>query len=141
MSQVVKDVHFAPRRLYEEFYCARGDMENRIKEQQLELFADRSNTHVKGSNQLRLWYSSFTHLIFSRLQAEVLKGTQWARASLGQIRLKLFKIAARVRDTVSAEAIRSLDHFIHNIESDVHDKKSFISYTCLNLQPKTNEHT
>ena len=72
-------------------------MENHIKEQQLELFADRTSTHVKGSNQLRLWYSSFTHLIFSRLQAEVLKGTQWARASLGQIRLKLFKIAARVR--------------------------------------------
>ena len=88
---------FAARRLYEQFYCARGDMENRIKEQQLDLFADRTSTHFKASNQLRLWFSSFAHLILSRLQAEVLKGTQWARATIGQIRLKLFKIAARVR--------------------------------------------
>lgn len=88
---------FAPRRLYEQFYCARGDMENRIKEQQLDLFADRTSTHFKASNQLRLWFSSFAHLIFSILQAEILKGTQWARATIGQIRLKLFKIAARVR--------------------------------------------
>ena len=87
---------FAPRRLYEQFYCARGDMENRIKEQQLDLFADRTSTHFKASNQLRLWFSSFAHLILSILQAEVLKGTQWARATIGQIRLKLFKIAARV---------------------------------------------
>ena len=88
---------FSPRRLYEQFYCARGDMENRIKEQQLDLFADRTSTHFKASNQLRLWFSCFAHLIVSRLQAEVLKGTQWARATIGQIRLKLFKIAARVR--------------------------------------------
>jgi len=88
---------FAPAELYEEFYCARGDMENRIKEQQLDLFADRTSSHWKGSNQLRLWFSAFAHLILSRLQAEVLKDTQWARASIGQIRLKLFKIAARVR--------------------------------------------
>ena len=88
---------FAPASLYERFYCARGDMENRIKEQQLDLFADRTSTHWKASNQLRLWFSAFAHLILSRLQAEVLKGTQWARASIGQIRLKLFKIAARVR--------------------------------------------
>lgn len=88
---------FAPAPLYERFYCARGDMENRIKEQQLDLFADRTSTHWEASNQLRLWFSAFAHLILSRLQAEVLKGTQWASASIGQIRLKLFKIAARVR--------------------------------------------
>ena len=88
---------FAPGPLYEQFYCARGNMENRIKEQQLELFGYRTSTHLKGSNQLRLWFSAIAHLIVSRLQAEVLKGTQWARASIGQIRLKLFKIAARVR--------------------------------------------
>ena len=88
---------FAAKRLYEKFYCARGDMENRIKEQQLDLFADRTSTHFKASNQLRLWFSSFAHLMLSRLQAEVLKGTQLAHATIGQIRLKLFKIAARVR--------------------------------------------
>ena len=88
---------FAPAPLYEQFYCARGDMENRIKEQQLELFADRTSTHMKGSNQLCLWFSAIAHLIVSRVKAEVLKGTRWARASIGQIRLQLFKIAARVR--------------------------------------------
>ena len=75
-------------------------MENRIKEQQLDLFADRTSTHWKKSNQLRLWFSAFAHLMLSRLQADVLKGTQWAKASLGQIRLKLFKIAARVKVSV-----------------------------------------
>lgn len=88
---------FSPARLYEQFYCARGDMENRIKEQQMDLFADRTSTHWEASNQLRLWFSAFAHLMLSRLQADVLKGTRWARASIGQIRLQLFKIGARVR--------------------------------------------
>jgi hypothetical protein len=85
------------RSLYEDFYCARGDMENRIKEQQLDLFADRTSTGWMASNQLRLWFSAFAHLMLSRLRAEVLKGTALAQATLGTIRLKLFKIAARVR--------------------------------------------
>lgn len=83
--------------LYETFYCARGDMENRIKEQQLDLFADRTSTGWMASNQLRLWFSAFAHLMLSQLRAEVLKGTDLAQASLGTIRLKLFKIAARIR--------------------------------------------
>jgi Transposase DDE domain group 1 len=88
---------FAPAALYEQFYCARGDMENRIKAQPLDLFADRTSTHWLASNQLRLWFSAFAHLILSTLQAEVLTGTELAVASFGQIRLRLFKIAARVR--------------------------------------------
>ncbi len=83
--------------LYEKFYCARGDMENRIKEQQLDLFADRTSTHWMASNQLRLWFSAFAHLLMSTLQAEVLRGTELAEASIGQIRLRLFKIAARLK--------------------------------------------
>jgi hypothetical protein len=83
--------------LYEEVYCARGDMENRIKEEQLDLFADRTSTHWMASNQLRLWFSAFAHLILSKLRAEVLCGTQLANATIGQIRLKLMKIGARVR--------------------------------------------
>jgi hypothetical protein len=90
-------VRFEPAALYEKFYCARGDMENRIKEQQLDLFADRTSTHWMASNQLRLWFSVFAHLIMSRLQAEVLKGTELADASIGQVRLRLFKIAARFK--------------------------------------------
>ena len=75
-------------------------MENRIKEQQLDLFADRTSTHWLASNQLRLWFAAFAHLLLAPLQAEVLAGTELAAASLGQIRLRLFKIAARVRVSV-----------------------------------------
>jgi hypothetical protein len=96
--------NYAPRALYEDFYCARGEMENRIKEQQLDLFADRTSTGWKSSNQLRLWLSAFAHLILSRLRAEVLKGTRWAKATVGQIRLKLLKISARV--VVSTRRVR-----------------------------------
>lgn len=88
---------FAAAALYEGFYCARGDMENRIKEQQMDLFADRTSTGAMASNQLRLWFSAFAHLIFSRLRAGALIGTALENASVGTIRLRLFKIAARVR--------------------------------------------
>jgi hypothetical protein len=85
-------VRLEPAALYEKFYCARGDMENRINEQQLDLFADRTSTHWMASNQLRLWFSVFAHLIMSTpstraraesLQAEVFKGTELATASIG----------------------------------------------------------
>jgi hypothetical protein len=88
---------FSARRLYEEFYCARGDMENRIKEQQQDLFADRTSSHWMAPNQLRLWFSAFAHLMLSLLRTKVLRGTALAKATLGQIRLKLFKIAGRIK--------------------------------------------
>ena len=88
---------FEAASLYEKFYCARGEMENRIKEAQMDLFADRTSTHWMTSNQLRLWFSAFAHLLLSVLRAEVLRGSDLAQASIGQIRLKLFKIAARVK--------------------------------------------
>lgn len=91
---------FAPAALYEDFYCARGDMENRIKEQQLDLFADRTSTHWLASNQLRLWFSAFAHLLVSTLRAWVLRGTELEHTSVGQIRLRLFKIAARFKVSV-----------------------------------------
>jgi len=91
---------FEAAALYEKFYCERGDMENRIKEQQMDLFADRTSTHWLASNQLRLWFSAFAHLIMSTLQATVLKGTELETASIGQIRLRLFKIAARLKASV-----------------------------------------
>ena len=99
-GEAAQAARFAPAALYETLYCARGDMENRIKEQQLDLFADRTSTHWLASNQLRLWFSAFAHLLLSPLQAEVLAGTELERASIGQIRLRLFKIAARVRVSV-----------------------------------------
>src|SRR5258707_12795894 len=96
-------------------------MENRIKEQQLDLFADRTSTHWMASNQLRLWFSAFAHLLMSTLQAEVLRGTELAAASIGQIRLRLFKIAARLRVSVrrvhielcSAYPLQGLFNLVH----------------------------
>jgi len=94
---------YQAQELYEEFYCARGDMENRIKEQQMDLFADRTSSSHFRTNQMRLWFSAFAHLMMEQLRAEVLVQTSLAKATIGQIRLKLFKIAARV--TISCRRI------------------------------------
>jgi len=88
------------RRLYEELYCARGEMENRIKEQQLDLFADRTSCNVMRANQVRLYFSSFAYVLLSELRRIALAGTEMARAQCGTIRCKLLKIGARVRVTV-----------------------------------------
>lgn len=84
------------RELYEDLYCARGDMENRIKEQQLDLFADRTSTHTLRANQLRLWFSSLAYVLMSALRRIGLHGTRLAQATCGSIRIKLFKIGALV---------------------------------------------
>jgi hypothetical protein len=94
---------FAPAALYEKFYCARGNMENRIKEQQLDLFADRTSSHCMAPNQLRLWFSTFAYFLMERLRTLTLHGTQLAKATAGTIRLKLLKIAAHV--TISCRRI------------------------------------
>ena len=88
------------RALYEELYCARGEMENRIKEQQHDLFADRTSCTAMRANQLRLYLSSFAYVLMSELRRIALAGTKLARAHCGTIRLKLLKIGARVRVTV-----------------------------------------
>jgi hypothetical protein len=88
------------RVLYEDLYCARGDMENRIKEQQLGLFADRTSTGWMCSNQLRLYFSSFAYILMQRLRQLGLKGTELAQAQCDTIRLKLFKIGAQIHVTV-----------------------------------------
>ena len=86
--------------LYEELYCARGEMENRIKEQQLCLFADRTSTHRLASNQLRLWLSSLAYMLLNELRRLGLAGTELARARCDTIRTKLLKIGGQVRVTV-----------------------------------------
>jgi hypothetical protein len=88
------------RGLYEDFYCARGDMENRIKEQQLGLFADRTSTAWMHSNQLRLYFSSFAYILMQTLRRWGLQGTELAQAQCDTIRLKLFKIGAQIQVTV-----------------------------------------
>jgi hypothetical protein len=89
--------------LYEKMYCARGNMENRIKEQQLDLFADRTSTAFMRSNQLRLWFSTLAYLLMNKLREAALTGTEMARSTCGTIRLRLFKIGALV--TVSCRRI------------------------------------
>ena len=87
------------RRLYEDLYCARGEMENRIKEQQLDLFADRTSSATLRANQLRLLFASFAYVLMHGLRRLGLAGTLYARAQCATIRLKLLKLGARVRVT------------------------------------------
>jgi Transposase DDE domain group 1 len=90
--------------LYQQVYCARGEMENRIKEQQLDLFADRTSTATMAANQLRLWFSSFAYVLMAARRRIGLSRTEFETATCGTIRLKLLKIGARV--TVSVRRIR-----------------------------------
>jgi len=90
--------------LYEDLYCARGEMENRIKEQQLDLFADRTSAARMRSNQLRLYFSSLAYVLLHHLRRVGLRGTQMARAQCGTIRLKLLKIGALI--SVSVRRVR-----------------------------------
>jgi Transposase DDE domain group 1 len=89
--------------LYEKVYCARGDMENRIKEQQLGMFADRTSTHTMRANQLRLWLASMAYVLVAELRRVGLRATELAKAQVGTIRTRLFKIGAVV--TVSVRRI------------------------------------
>lgn len=88
------------RACYQDFYCARGEMENRIKEQQLALFADRTSTALMRSNQLRLYLSSIAYCLMQALRRLGLKGTEMAQAQCATIRLRLLKIGAQVRVSV-----------------------------------------
>ena len=92
------------RRLYEQLYCARGEMENRIKECQIDLFADRTSTATFRANQLRLWLSSFAYTLMEALRRLALGGTELARATAGTIRLQLLKIGAVI--TVSVRRVK-----------------------------------
>lgn len=86
--------------IYQHIYCARGDMENRIKEQQLGLFADRTSTATMSANQLRLYFSSVAYVLMHDLRRLGLKGTALANAQCTTIRLKLLKIGAQLQVTV-----------------------------------------
>jgi len=93
---VVTNLEGDPQALYDQAYCARGEMENRIKEQQLGLFADRTSCHGWWANQFRLLLSSCAYVLLERLRALALAGTELARAQVSTIRLKLLKIGAVV---------------------------------------------
>jgi hypothetical protein len=91
---------YAPQALYEDLYCQRGNMENRIKEQQLDLFADRCSTHWVSSNTVRVYLHAVAYVLVSGLRREALAGTRLEKASCGRIRLTLLKIGALVQATV-----------------------------------------
>jgi hypothetical protein len=88
------------RTLYEDVYCARGEVENRSKEQQLDLFADRTSATTMRANQLRLWFASFAYVLLEALRRIGLRHTQFAFATCAAIRRKLSKIGAQVRKSV-----------------------------------------
>ncbi|MEO1696310.1 MAG: IS1380 family transposase [Planctomycetota bacterium] len=98
------------RALYEDVYCARGEMENRIKEQQLDLFADRVSCHWERGNQTRMYYSAIGYALLEALRRIGLVGTSMARAQCGTIRLQLLKIGARVRCTARRIWIHLSEH-------------------------------
>jgi len=88
------------RYLYEKVYCARGEMENRIKECQLDLYADRTSTATMRANQLRLWFYSMAYVLLCALRRIGLEKTNYTHATCGTIRLKFLKIGALVRISV-----------------------------------------
>jgi hypothetical protein len=97
---------FIAPRLYEELYCARGEMENVLKQQTLDLAADRRSTRYLASNQLRLWLATFAYLLLERVRALGLRGTALASATAGSVRLKLLKVAAPVKVSVRRVSVQ-----------------------------------
>ena len=100
----LKKAQVKGRWLYERVYCARGEMENRIEECQLDLFADRTSSATMRANQLRLWFASFAYVLVNGLRRIGLGTTRFARATCGTIRTVLLKIGAQV--TISVRRVR-----------------------------------
>ena len=108
---VVTNLKGQPQCLYDAIYCARGDMENRIKEQQLDLFADRTSCHDWWPNQYRVLLSALAYVLLDAIRRIALKGTELAHAYVGTIRLKLLKIGAVVlRNTRRVQFLLSSAH-------------------------------
>ena len=103
----------AGRQLYEELYCARGEMENRIKEQQLDLFADRTSTATMRANQLRMYFSVFAGTLLLIIRRYGLAGSPLARAQSGTIRSRILKVAVAVRVTARKVWLRFSSTYPH----------------------------
>jgi hypothetical protein len=105
--------NLCPKAIYEIIYCQRGESENRIKELQLDLFADRTSTSSMASNQLRVYFSSVAYLFICLLRRIALAGTNWANAQTKTLRTKLFKIGAQIEVTVRHVWIRMSSAYPH----------------------------
>ena len=103
---------FGAARLYEDFYCARGNMENQLKQQVLDLQADRMSTHYLASNQLRLWFATLAYLLLDRMRTLGLRGTALAQATAGTIRTRVLKVAAQVRVSVRRGYVQMSSAFV-----------------------------
>jgi hypothetical protein len=114
---VVTNLDDSPAQIYDGRYTARGDMENRIKEQQLDLFADRTSCHRFAANQFRLLLAAAAYVLMSHLRRTALRGTKLTRAQVGTIRLKLLKVAARV--------VTSVRRVVFHLSSSYPDQQLF----------------
>jgi hypothetical protein len=101
------------QKLYQELYCARGELENRVKEQQLYLFADRTSATMMATNQIRLWFSSAAYLLMNELRRVGLPDTELAHAQCDTIRLKLLKVGARVTVSVRRLVVNMATGYPH----------------------------
>jgi hypothetical protein len=110
---IVTNLSDSAQSLYEEVYCARGEMENRIKEIQLDLFADRTSCHEWWPNQLRLLFSSFAYVLVHTLRSKYLSGTKWAKSTIGTLRLKLLKVAAVVIQNTRRIRFLLSSHYVY----------------------------
>jgi Transposase DDE domain group 1 len=108
---VVSNLPVAPQELYDEVYCARGEMENRIKEQQLYLFADRTSCHEFEANQFRVLLSAAAYVLVETVRRLGLAGTELERAQVSTIRLRLFKVAGLVQVSVRRVLVRLASGF------------------------------
>jgi hypothetical protein len=120
---VVSNLSGNAQHIYEKIYCARGEMENRIKEQQLGLFADRTSCHKWWSNQFRLLLSSAAYVLMEAIRRVGLKGSEMARAQVSTIRLKLFKIGTIVlKNTRRIRLLMSQAYPYQKLFAHVHAK-------------------
>jgi hypothetical protein len=118
----------SPSEVYTKKYCPRGEMENRFKEQKLELFSDRTSTHTFAGNQLRLWFSSIAYVLMNALRNKCLVKTELHNAQVGTIRTKLLKLGALI--TVSTQRV-----LIAINSSCPYQDIYAIAYRCLQLLP------
>lgn len=116
---------FQPERLYEQLYCGRGEMENVLKQQVLDLEGDRMSSHHLVSNQLRLWLSTFAYMLLQRVRAVGCQGTDLARATAGTLRLRLLKVAAQVKVTTRRVHVQlSSAYPMHELFARIHARLS-----------------
>lgn len=122
---IVTSLSESPKELYEEIYCQRGDMENRIKEQQLDMFADRTSAQTMRANQIRLWFSTLAYTFMHLLRLIGLENSEFNKAQCHTIRTRLLKVGAQIKISVRR---------IHISFSEAFPLKDILRNAVLNIQ-------